>query len=67
MRDLVWTIIAIWLVWKIFDMFKNTSKSVSSHKNNKQKEGEVKIDKTINLKSHFNANDAEYVDYEEVK
>lgn len=48
-------------------MFKNTSKSVSINKNNKQKEGEVKIDKMVNLKSHFNANDAEYVDYEEVK
>jgi hypothetical protein len=32
-----------------------------------QKEGEVKIDKNVNLKSHFNPNDGEYVDYEEVK
>jgi hypothetical protein len=32
-----------------------------------QKEGEVKIEKNVNLKSHFNPNDGEYVDYEEVK
>lgn len=32
-----------------------------------QKEGEIKIEKNVNRKSHFNANDGEYVDYEEVK
>jgi len=66
-RDLVWTIIAIWLAWKIFDMFKNVSKPKITNQQNTKKEGEVRIDKTVNLKSHFNANDAEYVDYEEVK
>jgi len=71
-RDIVWTIILIWLVWKIYDAFKSMSKPkthTQGYNGNQsyQKEGEVKIDKNVNLKSHFNASDAEYVDYEEVK
>ena len=72
MRDIVWTLIVIWLVWKIYDAFKSVSKPKAQpqgYNGNQsyQKEGEVKIDKNINLKSHFNPNDGEYVDYEEVK
>ena len=72
MRDIVWTIIVIWLVWRIYDAFKNMSKSKTQPKGfnsnqYQQKEGEVKIDKSVDLKSHFNPNDGEYVDYEEVK
>ena len=71
MRDIVWTVIIIWVVWKIYDAFKNVSKTKSHSQgfNQKQqrKEGEVKIDKTVEQKSHFNPNDGEYVDYEEIK
>lgn len=75
MRDIVWTIIIIWVVWKTYDAFKNVSKAktqnqgFSGNQNNtyQQKEGEVKIDKNVNQKTHINPNDAEYVDYEEVK
>ena len=75
MRDIVWTVIVVWLVWRIYDAFKNASKTNSqtrgfngTQNNYRQpKEGEVKIDKNVDLKSHFNANDGEYVDYEEVK
>lgn len=75
MRDIIWTVIAIWIVWKIYDAFKSISKPKAQtqgfNRNQNtyqhQKEGEIKIDKNINLKSHFNPNDGEYVDYEEVK
>lgn len=69
MRDIVWTVIVIWIVWKIFSIFSSKSKSQNIPSANAQnrKEGEVKIDKTVNQKSHFNANDGEYVDYEEIK
>jgi hypothetical protein len=71
LRDIVWTIIIIWIVWKIYDAFKNMSKTQGGTKTQnkfyKQKEGEVKIDHNINQKTHFNPKDAEYVDYEEVK
>ena len=72
MRDIVWTIIVIWLIWKIYDTFRSMPKSKTqtqgfNSKTSYQKEGEVKIEKNVNLKSHFNPNDGEYVDYEEVK
>ena len=72
MRDIIWTIIIVWVVWKIYDAFKSVSKSKTQAQtfNGNQsyrKEGEVRIDKNVDLKSHFNPNDGEYVDYEEVK
>lgn len=72
MRDLIWTIILIWLVWKVYEMFKRVpQKSKVSNPNtnnsNQRKEGEVKIETTIQQKTYFGKNDGEYVDYEEVK
>lgn len=71
MRDIIWTIILIWLVWKIYNMFKGVSKTKTQpiHKNTSQqrKEGEIRIEKNVHQKSHFSENDGEYVDYEEIK
>lgn len=69
MRDIIWTIILIWLVWKIYDMFKSIPKTQPISKNTSQyrKEGEIRIEKNVQQKSHFNENDGEYVDYEEIK
>ncbi len=72
MRDIVWTVIIIWVVWKIYDVFKQASKPKHSNFNKAQhqyqnKEGEVRIDKQNTHKPHFNPSDAEYVDYEEIK
>jgi hypothetical protein len=72
-RDIIWTIIVIWLVWKIYDAFVGISKrkpqtqGVNNSQNNFRKEGEVKIERDIHQKSHFKPEDGEYVDYEEIK
>jgi hypothetical protein len=74
-RDIIWTVILVWLVWKIIDTFKNVSKMQTQRVNNNQqqqysrrKEGEVKIDSThTSHKPHFKPEDGEYVDYEEIK
>ena len=73
-RDIVWTVIVIWVIWKIYDAFKNVSKTQSqdqgfngNQNNHQQNEGEVTVDKNVSPKSHFNLTDAEYVDYEVVK
>ncbi|MFN8117275.1 MAG: hypothetical protein U0W65_14250 [Bacteroidia bacterium] len=66
MRDLIWTIIVIWLVWKIYTLFasvKTQSKASSNH----TKEGEIKVYTNYNTRAHFNPKDAEYVDFEEIK
>lgn len=71
MRDIIWTIIVIWIVWKIYDAFKSISKNknqeFSRNYDYQTKEGEVRIEKNSNTKSHFNPSDAEFIDYEEIK
>jgi hypothetical protein len=76
-RDIIWTIILVWLVWRIYDAFKGISKMQTQRVNNPQqhnrqqnsrREGEVRIDSTqTGQKSHFKPGDGEYVDYEEIK
>lgn len=69
MRDLIWTVIVIWLVWKIYDMFKRIPKKVNNNTSNTKhrKEGEVKVETARKQKNFFDKDDGEYVDYEEVK
>lgn len=75
MRDIIWTVILVWLVWKIIDTFKNASKMQTQRVNtnnqqqyNRRKEGEVNIESThTGHKPHFKPEDGEYVDYEEIK
>lgn len=78
MRDIIWTVIILWIVWKIYDAFKSvtntrTQASSNSHYSNQQsyqtkKEGEVKVDfNSVKQKTHFKPDDGEYVDYEEIK
>ena len=77
MRDIIWTVILIWVVYKIYETFKSAGKTrtqtqgFNSNQNNyyrHSKEGEVKVDgRTSNQKTHFKPEDGEYVDYEEIK
>jgi hypothetical protein len=69
-RDLVWTLIVIWVIWKIYSMFniyKLKQQPINQKDNYQKKPGEVKIDKNVTQKTYYNANDGEYVDYEEIK
>lgn len=77
MRDVIWTVIILWVVWKLYDAFKNVSKARTqtqsqggnSYQQNsyRQKEGEVRVDTSAKPKTHFKPGDGEYVDYEEIK
>lgn len=67
MRDVIWTIIVIWLVFRLVNLFKSsTSKSSENNKQfegaNRQTEKEIKnaVRKGIN-------EEGEYVDFEEIK
>jgi hypothetical protein len=74
-RDVIWTVIILWVVWKVYDAFKNVSKArtqthgdhSSQHNSYRQKEGEVRVDTSSKPKTHFKPGDGEYVDYEEIK
>ena len=78
MRDLIWTIILAWLVWRIYTAFKGYSKMQAQRVNTRQnsftqrsrrKEGEVNVESgpAAAHKPHFKPDDGEYVDYEEIK
>lgn len=60
MRDLIWTIILIWLVWKLIEIFKKTNKS-------NQQNHQHTVNVNNNKQSHFNSDTIEDVDYEEIK
>lgn len=83
MRDVIWTIIIIWIVWRLYDAFVSFSRPKARAASNpyngqgqaqqnyyrqEKKEGSVNIDdKGPNRQSHFKPDDGEYVDYEEIK
>jgi hypothetical protein len=78
MRDVIWTIIIIWVVYKIIDIFRSTSarKTVVFNKNEthyhstqQKPEGSVTVEKNTKHDKSPRANsaDGEYVDFEELK
>ena len=74
MRDVIWTVILIWVVWKVYDAFKSVSRTraqtqgYNQQQNNyRQREGEVRVDNSQSGKTHYKPDDGEYVDYEEIK
>ena len=77
MRDIVWTIIGIWILWKILNAFKTMG---TAHKNSaykqqdsgdtfsRKKEGEITVNHVNDQsKSPIDPKNTEYVDYEEIK
>jgi len=74
MRDVVWTIIVIWVVWKIIDSIKARTVVFQRHEHHHhnasaQREGNVSIDQSNVRKPNrpVQKDDGEYVDYEEIK
>lgn len=73
MRDVIWTIIGIWLIYKLVDMFKGTA-SKRSDSNSRESEQPLHSSKTQHkekdirsaVNKHLN-NEGEYVDFEEIK
>lgn len=78
MRDVIWTIIIIWVVYKIVGMFRGASlkKTViynkyetHNHNQSTRPEGSVTVesDPKQNKSPKSNSTDGEYVDFEETK
>lgn len=77
MRDVIWTIIVVWVVYRIWEAIKSSrvyiyQKHEHNHNyNNGQREGEVKID--AEKQGHHadrkpnSDKGGEYVDFEEIK
>ncbi len=71
MRDVIWTIIAIWVVYQIYKVIKSSRVYVyQKHEHNyNTKEGEVKIEHKSDTEGRKPNSDkgGEYVDFEEIK
>jgi len=72
MRDVFYTILVIWIVWRVLNSISTyrtkQDKSVNNpSQNNKRKEGETSIDYAPPSKKKISDDEGEYVDYEDVK
>ncbi len=73
MRDIIWTIVVIWLVYKLADMFKLIGAKKApiqnqQHNNNQTANQKPHSERDIKsaIQKHLNK-EGEYVDFEEVK
>lgn len=73
MRDVVWTLIVIWLIYRLVDMFKKKPTQEQNHQNsntqfNTNSEKPSTVEEKIKNALHKQIDkEGEYVDYEEVK
>lgn len=76
MKDIIWTLIVVWLIYKVVNLFKNANNKNSStetnsytsteqsHKSHTASHSEKDIKEAV--KKHVNK-EGDYVDFEEVK
>lgn len=73
MRDLIWTLIVIWLVYRVVNVFKNTSTKGQQFNSSDNTSSNSYTQTTVNKKDVDHAikkgvnKEGEYVDYEEIK
>lgn len=74
MQEFFYTILAIWLIWRIFGAFSNSKKQSAANNfqqtnnnyYNTPRPGDVKVEENPKKKSDKSTDD-DYVDYEEIK
>lgn len=68
-KDLIWTLIIIWLVYKLIDVFRTSSskkQTVYSQNDSNTKSSPTKHSKNNAIKKGAD-NEGDYVDFEEIK
>lgn len=66
MRDVFFTILAIWVLWRLFGSRFVIQSSI--HKNQDEKEARIKVDpSSVQKTQKYDDNEGDYVDYEEIK
>lgn len=68
MRDVIWTIIIVWLVYRIYSSF-STKKTIvyQKHEHHHYKDDEIKTNTSNNKKTNSKLDNVEDVDFEEIK
>lgn len=70
MRDVIWTIIIVWLVYRIYAAFSNRKTVVfqkHEHHHYEKEATVVNTEENNTKKSSKKIDDSEYVDFEEIK
>ncbi len=69
MRDVFYTILVVWVIWRILNAVSlvRTKQTASSNTKSSKKEGETTVDFIPPKKKSFADDEGEYVDYEEIK
>jgi hypothetical protein len=72
MRDIIWTIIGIWILWKIIEAFRSFSSKKPAgnqytHHDQTQNNTQDTSQKPQQKKGELKPDAGEYVDYEEIK
>jgi hypothetical protein len=77
MQEFFFTILAIWLIWRLFSSFSGSGSSQRAqqqthhhhhhYKAPPKAEGEVRIEKKVSPESKIPPTEGEYVDYEDIK
>jgi hypothetical protein len=70
MRDIIWTLIVVWLVYKLVEIFKTSTirKSAAANPTNNMDAPKTAPKKDLHsaIQKHMNQ-EGEYVDFEEIK
>jgi hypothetical protein len=72
MRDIIWTIIIIWVLWRVLDLFKGLTQAKTSQTNVNQNQSyrnntTSSDNQDSPKKGHLKPDAGEYVDFEETK
>lgn len=72
MKDVFYTILVVWIIWRVLNSVKNYGAMRNNNlndlnQNNKHAEGDTSIKYVPPVKNKISDDEGEYVDYEEVK
>lgn len=67
MRDVFYTILVIWIVYKIWNSFSRPAPKTTSQHFDQRKQGDIRVDDTKSQSTGKNNNSGDYVDFEEIK
>lgn len=68
MRDVFYTILVVWIIWRILNAISiHTSGRTNTAQQSQSKEGETTVDFTPPSKKKISDDEGEYVDFEEMK
>lgn len=72
MKDVFYTILVVWIIWRILNSVKNYGSKTNSNRNDlnqdkKQGDGNTSIKYAPPVKNKIREDEGEYVDYEEMK